>query len=107
MPGQGLNGIRLILAGMPLSRRTSSRASARRIVDALQHHVFEGDAARVGDARIGPAGLEQRRDRIFPVQRHEFVAQVVAHGVQRDRQHGADLAAERLDLRHDARRSRP
>jgi hypothetical protein len=29
VPGQGLNGIRLILAGIPFNSRTSSRASAR------------------------------------------------------------------------------
>src|SRR5262245_32870711 len=37
------------------------------VIDALEHHIFEGDAPGVGQARIGAAGRQQRIDRIFAV----------------------------------------
>ena len=46
----------------------------------------------------------QFAQRIFAVERHELVAQFVGDGVQRDRQHGADLLAGARDVRHHARR---
>ncbi len=51
---------------------------------------------------IVAAGLDQFLQRILLVDRHQHVAQVVAHRVQRDRQHDADLVAGPLDLGHDA-----
>src|SRR5262249_42875281 len=65
----------------------------KRIIDALEHDVFERDAPRVGNTGIVAAGVEQLRDRIFAVERNEFVAQFVAHRVQRHRQHAADFGA--------------
>ena len=72
------------------------------VVDALQHHVLEGDAARVGEAGIGAAGSHQLGNRILAVDRHQLVAQFVAHGVQRDGEHGAGLLAPAGDLGDDA-----
>src|SRR6478672_1229861 len=74
-----------------------------RVVDVLEHHVFEGNAARVGQTGILAAGIEQLIDRIFAVERNELVAQLVAHGVERHRKHAADLGAGASDVRHDAR----
>src|SRR5262245_9669787 len=76
----------------------------KRIIDALEHDVFERDAPRVGNAGIVAAGVEQLRDRIFAVERNEFVAQLVAHGVQRYRQHAADFGTRARNIRHHARR---
>ena len=73
------------------------------IVDALEHHIFEGDAPRIGGAGIIAARLQQFGNRIFPVQRHQFVAQFVAHRVQRDRQHDADFFSGADDVGHHAR----
>ena len=73
------------------------------IVDALEHHIFEGDAARVRRTRIVAAGLQQFGNRIFAIERHQLVAQLVAHGMQRDRQHDADFVAGADDVRHHAR----
>ena len=94
-PGQGLNGIRLILAGNARQQLHQRPRIGQAVVDALQHHIFEGDAPRIGGAGIGAAGLDQLGDRIFLVDRHHLVADFVAHRVQRDRQAGADLAPAR------------
>ncbi|ENN89629.1 hypothetical protein RHSP_37267 [Rhizobium freirei PRF 81] len=72
------------------------------VVDALQHHIFEGDAARIRETGIGAAGVHQLLQRIFLVDRHEHVAQIVTHRMQRDRQHDANLIAGAIDFRHDA-----
>src|SRR5262249_16986611 len=74
----------------------------RAVIDALQHYIFEGDAPRIAGARIGPAGLEQLGDRIFLVERHEHVAQLVGDRVQRDREVDAELGAAAADRRHHA-----
>ncbi|MCY1294668.1 hypothetical protein D9M70_439730 [compost metagenome] len=71
------------------------------VVDVLQHHIFEGDAAGVGKPRIGAAGVHQFLQRVLLVDRHQHVAQVVAHRMQRDRQHDADFLTGAIDLRHD------
>jgi hypothetical protein len=78
---------------MPFSRRTSALASFERIVDALEHDVFEGDAPRVRHAGIVAAGLEQFAIGYLRFSAPRLVAQFVAHRVQRDRQHDADLGA--------------
>src|SRR5262249_28909812 len=75
----------------------------KRIIDALEHDVFERDAPRVGNGGIVAAGVEQLCDRIFAVERNEFVAQLIAHGVQRYREHAADLSARARNIRHHAR----
>jgi len=54
-------------------------------------------------ARIIAAGLQQFRNRIFAIERHQFVAQFVAHRMQRDRQHDAHFVAGADDVRHHAR----
>src|SRR5204862_4120650 len=46
-----------------------------RIVDTLEHDVLEGDAPRIGQARVVAARIEQLRYRIFAVERHELVAE--------------------------------
>ena len=102
LPGHGLNGIRFTLAGMPAISRTSSRASPRAVVHALQHHVFERDPPRVAGRRVAPAGGDQLRDRIFAVERHQLVAQLVAHRVQRHREIDAELRAGAVHHRHHA-----
>ena len=52
--------------------------------------------------RIVAAGVEQFAQRIFAIERHELVAQLIGHRVQRDRQHAADFLAGARDIRHDA-----
>src|SRR3546814_2118818 len=63
----------------------------RRVVDALQHDVFEGDAARVAEPRIFGAGTQQLGNRVFAVQRHDLVADVVAYRMQRSEEHTSEL----------------
>ena len=52
--------------------------------------------------RVAAAGGDQLGDRVFAVQRHQFVAQIVAHGVQRDGEVDAELGAGAVHHRHDA-----
>ena len=52
--------MRLIFAGTPLRSRTRSRASAGLSLKPFQHHVFEGDTARIRGAGIG-AGTRRSR----------------------------------------------
>ena len=75
-----------------------------RIVDALQHHVLEGDALGVRQPRIGPAGVEQRRDVPLAIDRHEGVAHRVRRRVEGDGEQAADLRAHAGDLGDDAAR---
>ena len=74
-----------------------------RIVDALQHDVFEGDPPRVRQTRVVAARLHQFGQRIFAVERHQCIAQFVVHSMQGDRQHDANLGAGANDVRHHAR----
>lgn len=52
-----------------------------RIVDAAQHDVFECDPSCIGGTRIAAAGGDQLGDRVFAVQRHQYVAQIVPHSM--------------------------
>ena len=74
----------------------------RRVVDAIQHDVLDCDLAAVVAADIALAGVHQLADRVFAVDRHQFVAQRVGGRVQRHRQ--ADLAdlGQLVERRHDA-----
>ena len=102
-PGHGLNGIRLTLAGMPSSSRTSSRASAGLSLTPFSITYSKVMRRALLDAGIGAARVEQLGDRIFLVERHQHVAQLVGHRVQRDREVDAELGAAALDHRHHAR----
>ncbi len=101
-PGHGLNGIRFTFAGSPAISRTSSRASASESLTPLQHNVFEGDPPSIGGTGIAAAGGEDLGDRILAVQRHQFIAQVVADGVQRDRKIDAQFRPGAIHHRHHA-----
>ena len=73
------------------------------VVHALQHDVFERDAAGVRGAGVTAAGRDQLGDRILAVQRHQFVAQLIAHGMQRHCEVDAEFRARAVHHRHDAR----
>ena len=74
------------------------------IIHALQHHVFKGDPASVTGRRIVATGLQQLMERVFFVERDQFVAQVVSHSMQADGEIHAQLAPDSFDHRHDSRR---
>src|SRR5262249_5306109 len=73
-----------------------------RIVDVLEHDVLERDSARIAEAGIVAAGVQQRGERILAVDWHDLVAQFVVHRVQRDCQIDVQLAAAALDHRYHA-----
>ncbi len=101
--GPGIEGNQIDLGRNAFQKPHQFARLGRPVIDILQHHIFEGDPPGIGDAGIGPAGLQQLLQRIFLVERHEPVAQIVAHRMQRDREHGRGLGAEPSNLRHDAR----
>ena len=103
-PGHGLNGNEIDLGGNAGQQAHQLARFGQAVVDALQHDVFEGDAPRVRQHRIVAARLEQLGDRILAVDRHQLVAQLIAHRMQRDGERRAGLGAPARDLRHDARR---
>ena len=74
----------------------------RLVVDAVEHHVLEGDAAAVLLVDVVPAGLEELRDRVLAVDGHELVAQRVVGRMQRHRERAVGLLGELVDLRHEA-----
>ena len=85
MPGAGLSGIRLTLALMPGEQPHQAARVVGRVVDAVEHHVLERDAAALLQ-RETPAGVEDRRERVLAVRRHERGALLLGRRVQRDRQ---------------------
>ena len=72
------------------------------VVDAFEHDVFEGDAAGVGGAGVAAAGGDQLGDRVFAVQWDQFVAEVIAHGMERDGEIDAELGAGAVHHGDDA-----
>ena len=72
------------------------------VVDAIEHHILEGDAAAVLFIDVVPAGLEQLGDRVLAVDRHELVAQRVIRRMQGHRERAVGLLRELVDLRHEA-----
>ena len=55
------------------------------------------------DPGIIAAGVEQFGDRVFPVERHQLIAQFVGHRVQRHREVDPELGADAGDHRHHPR----
>ncbi len=93
LPGQGLNGMRFTLAGMPAIRRTSSRASAWLSLTPFSMTYSKVMRRALEAPGIAAAGGDQLGDRVFAVQRDQFVAQVVAHGMEGDGEVDAELGA--------------
>ena len=77
----------------------------RVVVDAVEHHVLERDAARVLLVHVLPASIEQLGDRMLAVDRHQLVAQRVVRRVQRHGQRAVGLLGEPQHLRHEAGRA--
>ena len=75
-----------------------------RIVDSVEHHVFERDEIARGALEIADARVEERRDRVLAVDRHEAVAQRVVGRVQRHGQRDGAIVAQPVDRRNDSRR---
>ena len=73
----------------------------RGVVDALDHHVFKGDAPGVGQAGIVSAGGQQFGDGILLVERNKLVADLVRGAMQRDGKHGTHLVTGTGDFRHN------
>src|SRR5690606_34395623 len=67
-----------------------------------QHHVFEGDAFGVREARPAATGIEKLGNLPFPVDGHQTVADLVGGGVEGDGEEAADLASCAFDLGDDA-----
>ena len=68
-----------------------------RVVDAVEEHIFEGDFLFF-EAAVFLAGIQEPSQRIFPVDRHQLIAQLVAGGMQRDGEHGPRAPAQlRID----------
>lgn len=101
-PGPGVEGDQVDLGRYPFDQLHQRLRIGGRIVDAFQHHIFEGDAPGVAEARICAAGLHQLGDGVFLVDRHDLVAQLVGHRMERDGEIDAELGAGTLDHRHHA-----
>jgi hypothetical protein len=54
----------------------------RLVVHAVEHYVFECDAAAVLLIDVVPARVKQFRDRMFPIDGHEFIAQLIVRRMQ-------------------------
>ena len=72
-----IEGDEVDLGRMPLQQPRERARLRRGVVDALEHHVLERDAAAVLLVEVVPARLQQLRDRMLAVDRHELVAQRV------------------------------
>src|SRR4051812_44939567 len=71
-----------------LQRRHQSGQLARilrRVVDAGEQHILEGDAAAAAE-REAAAGIDDLGDAVLAVERHELAALAIGRRVQRDRQ---------------------
>ena len=84
VPGNGLNGIRLNLHGHVANEIRECARMRGRVVDAVEHHVLEGDEVAWRVREIAAARGEQLGERIFAVDGHEPIAQRVVGCVQRD-----------------------
>ena len=74
------------------------------VVEVFYHHVFKGNTA-ICFLLILPHGLQQRRDWIFFSDTHYLFTDVIAHGVQRDRQpHLHPFFGKLFDAGNNARR---
>src|SRR3546814_2381333 len=69
------------------------------VVHALQHDVLEGDAPGIVGAGIAAAGVQQHRQRVLLVERHDPVAHLVGRRVQRYREVHVELAPAARHLR--------
>src|SRR5258707_110629 len=86
------------LDGFQVGEETHDAAGVfGRIIDAAQHHVFEGQMLP-GAERVVAASFEESGERIFAVYGHNRVALLVARSVEGDSQLGADFfLAQALD----------
>ena len=71
-----------------------------RIVDVLEHHVFEGDEIPRRHLQVPLAGSQQFLQRILAIERHELVAQRIVAGMQRNRQCHRAVFRQTVDQRH-------
>ena len=71
------------LGAHALEQPDESPRVVRRVVDAVEQHVLEGDAL-TGGQREAPTGGEERLQLHAPVDRHQPVAHLVGGGVERD-----------------------
>src|SRR5437868_3368110 len=75
----------------------------RLVVDTVEHHVLERDAASVLLLDVPPTGIQQFRDRMFAIDGHQLIAQTIVGGMQRDRQSTVGLLRQTAHLRHQSR----
>ena len=87
---------------MPAISRTSSRASASLSLTPFSMTYSKVMRRALLTPRIAAAGRHQLGERIFAVQRHQLVAQLVADRVQRHREVDAELGAGAVHHRHHA-----
>src|SRR5690606_2434980 len=73
------------------------------VVDTVEQHVLEGDLPAREPFGVAPAGVQELRDRMDAVDRHEPVAKLVRRRMQRHGERRVAVDRELQDLRHQAR----
>ena len=106
----GLNGNQVDLArharparAVAAQQRQQGLGLRRRVVDAIEHAVLEGDEVARRALEVAARCAEQLGDRVLAVERHQLVAQGVVGRMQRDRESDRAIFAQAIDHRHDAR----
>ena len=102
VPGKRVERNQVDLGGLAVQQPRQLARVLGLVVDAVEHHVFERDAAAVLLVEVVPAGLEQLGDVVLAVDRHELAAQLVVRRVQRHGQRAVHFFGELVDLRHEA-----
>jgi hypothetical protein len=72
------------------------------VIDAVEHHVLEGDEVARRLLQVAAAGRHQVGQRILAVDRHQLVAQAVGRRMQRNGERHRAGVAQPVDGRHDA-----
>src|SRR5690606_38054782 len=75
------------------------------VVDTVEQHVLEGDLPAREPFGVAPAGVQELRDRMDAIDRHEPIAQLVGRRMQRHGERRVAVDRELQDLRHQARRA--
>ena len=104
MPGASLSGSRLTLRLDAGEERCEPARVLGRVVDAVEQHVLERDAAALRE-REAPAGVDQIAQRVLAIDRHDLAALLLSRRVKRDREvRHQRLGRQPFDARYETNR---
>ena len=73
------------------------------VIDTFEHDIFKGDTLGIGSTGISASCSQQFGNGIFPVERHQLVADFIGGTMQGNGKAGADFLARPDDFRHYSR----